>query len=592
MKFFSKFILASAMLLPVSLVWAQVPKLHDPRVIQNNTSSGSSSSAPSSSGMSKTNPNPSTGTGTFSTATPPMSSAKIDEMSPDQAELVKKYASTITAEDLEALLTFIASDELEGRETGTRGQKVAARYLASQFQKIGLKPGNKGSWYQEYGLIRLEVKSAVISLTGKEQLASGTDFICMSKMGMAESFDADYVFAGYGIDTKEYDNLKGLDLKGKVAVVFSGEPQVGGKYVISGTDQPSEWGEDMDLKMDALGKKGVKAVLVALTDDGFKKLASNPWVKHSAGGKSLTLAYKAEKEAPIPTFYVSESTVNGLLKKAKTSVEAQKKVLSVKAEIGNVDLSKAKFSLKSDAVKEEIVAENVLGMIEGTDKKDEFVIITAHYDHLGVRDGEIFNGADDDGTGTVTILEVAEAFMAAVKDGYKPRRTILFMPVSGEEKGLLGSEYYSDHPVFPLNRTSCNLNIDMIGRVDEAHKGEPQYIYVIGSDKLSSELHACNENANKIVGNLELDYTFNSPDDPNRFYYRSDHYNFAKHNVPVIFYFSGVHEDYHKSTDDIEKILFPRAARVAQLVFGTAWDVANRPTKLVVDKKNDFPGGR
>jgi hypothetical protein len=590
MKQFTKIFLVPAMLLFANIILAQAVKPHDPRIIQDNSPKGSSSS--STNGASRTNPNPK-GTGaTFSTAIPPASSAANDAVLADQADLIKKYAATITAEDLEALLTFIASDELEGRETGTRGQKVAARYLASQFQKIGLKPGNKGSWYQEYELIRLEVKSAVISLTGKESLASGTDFICMSKIGMSESFEADYAFAGYGIDTKEYDNLKGLDLKDKVAVVLSGEPQIGGKYVISGNDQPSEWGEDMDLKMDALEKKGVKAVLVALPDDGFQKLASNRWVKHSASGKSLTLAYKVEKEAPIPTFYVSESNINLLLKKAKTNVEAQKKVLSVKAEVGKVDLSKAKFSLKSDAVKENIIAENVLGMIEGTDKKEEVVILTAHYDHLGVQDGEIFNGADDDGTGTVTLLEVAEAFMAAVKEGHRPRRTILFMPVSGEEKGLLGSEYYSDHPVFPLNKTSCDLNIDMIGRVDEAHKGEPQYIYVIGSDKLSSELHVANENANKIVGNLELDYTFNSPDDPNRFYYRSDHYNFAKHNVPVIFYFSGVHEDYHKSTDDIEKILFPRAARVAQLVFATAWDAANRPVKLIVDKKNDFPGGK
>lgn len=584
MKQFPKFILPAFIILLASVLHAQVPRPHDPRVIKDNRPDKGSSGTD---GMSKTAP--AGGGTTFASST---GNIKDEEAMPDQSDLIKKYAASITADDLEALLTFIASDELEGRETGTRGQKLAARYLASQFQKIGLKPGNKGSWYQEYKLLRLEVKSATLSLLGKDVLEMGKDFISLSKMSMAESFEADFAFAGYGIDTKEYDNLKGLDLKGKVAVIFAGEPLVGGKYAVSGTDKPSKWGEDASLKLEALGKKNAKAALIALPDENFEKLVNNPWVKHSAAGKSLTLAYKLEKEQSIPSFYVSETTLNTLLKKGKTSAEAQKKALSVKAEVGAVDLSKAKFSLKSDAVKEEIIAENVLGMIEGTDRKDEVVVITAHYDHLGVRDGEIFNGADDDGTGTVTILEIAEAFMAAVKEGHRPRRTILFMPVSGEEKGLLGSEYYSDHPVFPLSKTACDLNIDMIGRVDDAHKGEPQYIYVIGSDKLSTQLHEANENANKIVGNLELDYTFNSPDDPNRFYYRSDHYNFAKHNVPVIFYFSGVHEDYHKSTDDIEKILFPRAARVAQLVFATAWDVANRPTKLVVDKTNDFSDKR
>ncbi len=189
-----------ALLLIANIIVAQAVKPHDPRIIQDNSPKGSSSS--STNGASRTNPNPK-GTGaTFSTAIPPASSAANDAVLADQADLIKKYAATITAEDLEALLTFIASDELEGRETGTRGQKVAARYLASQFQKIGLKPGNKGSWYQEYELIRLEVKSAVISLTGKESLASGTDFICMSKIGMSESFEADYAFAGYGIDNQ------------------------------------------------------------------------------------------------------------------------------------------------------------------------------------------------------------------------------------------------------------------------------------------------------------------------------------------------------------------------------------------------------
>lgn len=591
MKQFLKSSLAAAALLTSLHAVAQVPKPVDPRQIHDarpNKTGGSTDGNGTGSPASKTG---SSSTGL--TGTSFMNEVvKHGSDTPINTELVKKYAASITAEDLEALLGFVASDELEGRETGTRGQKVAARYLASQFQKMGLKPGADGKWFQEYKLRRVSVNSATVSLTGKDQLKFGEGFVCMNKMSLAKSFEAKYAFAGYGIEAKEYDNLKGLELKGKVAIILAGEPKLKDNYVISGSGQPSEWGYRPDMKSDALQNKGAKAVLVAMADADFEKFVSNPGLQHRMSGSSLSLSYLLDKDPIIPTLYISESTLNQLLKKARTSVEAQKKALSVQAEIGAVDLSKARFQLISDAVDEEIVAENVLGMIEGTDKKDEVIFVTAHYDHLGVRDGEVFNGADDDGTGTVALLEVAEAFMEAVKEGNRPRRTIIFMPVSGEEKGLLGSKYYSDHPIYPVQKTVCDLNIDMIGRVDEAHKGEPQYIYVIGSDKLSTQLHLANENANKVVGNLELDYTFNSPDDPNRFYYRSDHYNFARLGIPVIFYFSGVHEDYHKATDDIEKILFPRAARVAQLVFATAWDVANRDMKLVVDKKNEFPSNR
>jgi hypothetical protein len=229
-------------------------------------------------------------------------------------------------------------------------------------------------------------------------------------------------------------------------------------------------------------------------------------------------------------------------------------------------------------------AENVLGYVEGTDLKNELVIVTAHYDHIGTSGGEVYNGADDDGSGTVALLEMAQAFAQAKAEGHGPRRSLLFMPVSGEEKGLLGSEYYSDHPVFPLEATVADLNIDMIGRTDSAHSNSGPYVYIIGSDRLSTELHDINEKANKEHVSLSLDYTFNAPDDPNRFYFRSDHYNFARYGVPVIFYFSGVHEDYHQPGDEVEKIRFDLLEQRARLVFATAWELANRTQRIVVDK--------
>ncbi len=233
-------------------------------------------------------------------------------------------------------------------------------------------------------------------------------------------------------------------------------------------------------------------------------------------------------------------------------------------------------------------SENVVAFLKGSEKPDEIVVISSHYDHVGMDDeGNVFNGADDDGSGTVGVLEIAEAFAEAKADGYTPKRSILFLNNTGEEKGLVGSKYYTDHPIFPLENTVADLNIDMIGRIDPEHEGNDNYIYLIGSDKLSTELHELSEEVNEKYINLDLDYKYNDENDPNRFYYRSDHYNFAKHNVPIIFYFNGVHEDYHQITDTPDKIDYEALAKRAKLVFLTAWEIANREQRLIVDKAEE-----
>ncbi|WP_369598282.1 M28 family metallopeptidase [Mesonia mobilis] len=230
-------------------------------------------------------------------------------------------------------------------------------------------------------------------------------------------------------------------------------------------------------------------------------------------------------------------------------------------------------------------SENVVAFIKGSEFPEEIIVISAHYDHVGMdADGNIYNGADDDGSGTVSILEIAEAFKEAQNDGYQPRRSILFLHVTGEEKGLLGSDFYTKNPIFPLENTVTDLNTDMIGRIDPKHEDNPNYIYLIGSDKLSTQLHELSEEVNNKYTQFDLDYTYNDENDPNRFYYRSDHYNFAKHNIPVIFYFNGTHADYHQPTDTPDKIEYDLMARRAQLIFYTAWEVANRDERLVVDK--------
>lgn len=229
------------------------------------------------------------------------------------------------------------------------------------------------------------------------------------------------------------------------------------------------------------------------------------------------------------------------------------------------------------------VSENVIAFIYGIEKPEEVVVISAHYDHLGVKGKKMFVGADDNGSGTAAVLEIAAAFRMAYDDNEGPKRSILFMNLTGEEEGLFGSKYYAKHPIFPLEKTVANLNVDMVGRVDKAHEKKSDYIYLIGADKLSQELHLISEAVNTKYMQLELDYKYNDEKDKNRFYYRSDHYNFAKKGVPVIFYFNGTHKDYHKATDTEEKINYEILAKRAQLVFLTAWELANREEFLKRD---------
>ncbi|MDF1516750.1 MAG: M28 family metallopeptidase [Lutibacter sp.] len=230
-------------------------------------------------------------------------------------------------------------------------------------------------------------------------------------------------------------------------------------------------------------------------------------------------------------------------------------------------------------------SENVVAFIKGSLYPDEILVVSAHYDHLGMdKEGGIYNGADDDGSGTVAVMAIAEAFQNAVEEGNGPKRSILFLHITGEEKGLLGSKYYVNFPIFPLKNTVSNLNIDMIGRSDEANEKDPNYIYLIGSDKLSTELHNLSEEMNNKFTKLKLDYTYNLDSDPNRFYYRSDHYSFAKNNIPVIFYFNGTHENYHRISDTPDKINYELLAKRTQLVFYTAWEIANKENRIKVDK--------
>ena len=275
-------------------------------------------------------------------------------------------------------------------------------------------------------------------------------------------------------------------------------------------------------------------------------------------------------------------------KKAGLYIIEQYKALGIKNPPGSMDFYQkvpSEFMKKGFAPKLGD-SENIWAFIPGAEKPEEVVIISAHYDHVGMKNGEVFNGADDDGSGTVALIEIAKAFAEAKKEGHAPKRSILFLHVTGEEHGLHGSRYYAENPLFPLKNTVADINIDMVGRRDTigSHKENGKYVYVIGSDRLSSELHSINEEVNTKYVGLNLDYTFNARNDPNQFYFRSDHYNFAKKGIPSIFFFNGVHKDYHGPNDTADKIEYDLLAMRTKLAFTLAWELANRENKIVVDK--------
>ncbi|HEY0029358.1 MAG TPA: M28 family peptidase [Bacteroidia bacterium] len=486
-----------------------------------------------------------------------------------------RYSKIITAADLKGHLSIIASDSYEGRETGKKGQKMAADYIQSHFKSFGIPPYKDSSYYQVYPLNMIMPVPASLTINDKKYTGN-KDYYNFPGINEQKIISQEVVFLGYGIDDGNYSDYKGTDVKDRVLMILAGEPySKEGNSLITGKKEASLWSSYYKVKLEKARESGVQALLVVL-DDITKGLEDN---KHKLESPSLKLDLLRQE---MPIIYISREMADEILKK-----QTVKKLSEKISKSGKPLRKKVKTTLVIDIKNtvQKIEAENVLGYLEGSDLKDELIVITAHYDHLGIEGAVVFNGADDDGSGTVAVMQLAQAFAQAKKEGHGPRRSMLFMAVSGEEKGLLGSAYYSEHPVFPLKNTVCDLNIDMIGRLDEKHQKNPDYIYLIGSDKLSSELHKISEKANKTYTQLDLDYTYNDEKDKNRYYYRSDHYNFAKKGVPVIFYFNGVHADYHKETDEVEKINFEKMEKITRLVFFTAWELSNRNERIAVDSK-------
>ncbi len=503
---------------------------------------------------------------------------------------ITDFAETINAKDLYAHELILTADSLEGRETGTVGNFKAAQYIASQFEKFGLpKVGKDSSYFQRivytnegWNNIGMNINDASYRHQFNFYALPHLNAPIVDKKIAA----SEVVFMGYGINSRQYSDYKGKDVKGKVILINMGEPMSEDSMsLVTKAKAPSVWSK-IESKLAAAFQNGVKAVLII-----DPKMADN--IKENR--RFFSPNTMGEVELPdgkwANSVFISPDMAKEIIGK-NTGGYAKAREKCAEGKPRSLVLP-CQLTIKMDKFFKQLIGHNVMGFIEGSDLvlKDEIVVVTAHYDHLGKRGDQIFHGADDDGSGTSAVLEIAQALSEAKKQGKNPRRSVLCMLVTGEEKGLLGSKYYVTYPIFPLNKTVADVNIDMVGRVDEKYEkaGNPNYIYVIGADKLSQDLHDVNEKMNAMHTKLTLDYTYNDENDPNRYYYRSDHYNFAEQGIPAIFYFNGTHDDYHRPTDTIDKINFEKMTKIVKLAFYTATEIANRDERLRITKKVKTP---
>jgi hypothetical protein len=518
-------------------------------------------------------------------------------------------AERITAEGMKEILYVIASDEYAGRDTPSPGQDKAAQFIADHLKQFKIKPaGDNGSYFQHIALTRTEVdREHSTAQLGDRPFRVGQDFLPAGRAsGEAE---APVVYAGYGwvIKSRNINPYEGIDVRDRIVVV-SGDGVAPPPGLTVASLRPGDWESPVSYAQ----KNGARAlVLVPRNFDrrwrfgAFRITQSTYAVPRLEGVETEDESEEPPQATPgLVSIIPSRELLNALfageqldgaavlrLAQAETAGE-QPKAFALKAD------KRLRLSLKLAVT--EASTQNVVGVLEGKDSKlkREYVALGAHYDHVGastasgcrpVGTDTICNGADDDGSGTTGLLAMAEAFAK----GPRPKRSILFVWHTGEEKGLWGSEYFTRYPTVPLKDIVAQLNIDMIGRSRKAGDTNPankmltgpDEIYVIGSRMMSTQLGELSAAVNREYLNLKYNYHYDEPNDPERLYSRSDHYNYAKHGVPIIFYFDGVHEDYHRPTDSPDKIDYQKMQNIARTVFILASELANAPARPVVDKQ-------
>lgn len=493
---------------------------------------------------------------------------------------VPSTVDSITPGELRMHLQFLASPELGGRYTLSPSFAIAARYLAAHLEAYGFKgAGDHGDFLQTFQVVSAKPDTAKSSLEiafkDKPKSYHFGDFYIPAEGGNGEA-QSQIVFVGAGISSpsQHHDDYAGLDAKGKIVLIVAGTPQ---GVDLSRLDE-NEHGQGAARGHGAVGilQLPQQRLLELMKNKGFQERA--------ASRESVRLARDAEGNLPEVT--LGPSLAEDLLAACGMDLKSAYEAANHKqnAEPKKIDIT-AKMAVAQQLTRS--TTQNVAGILEGADPvlKHEYVVFSAHYDHLKTGPGgEIYPGADDDGSGTTSVLAIAHAMSLE-----RPKRSVLVMFHAGEELGLLGSEYNTDYaPVVPLKQMVADLNIDMIGRskqpgdnaLQDEHLTDANTVYLVGSNRISQELHQLSEETNSQFQKMKLDYYYNDPDNPERIYFRSDHWNYAKHGVPIIFYFDGTSVDYHRPTDTIDKIDFTKMTKVARLVFETGWRIANLDHRL------------
>ncbi len=512
----------------------------------------------------------------------------------------------ISRPDLETHLTVLAADDMEGRATGEAGLDRAAEYLRTEAEKAGLMAIDKdGDYFQNYTLVNKSMNKEKSFISVSQNNEPGTPmtlpFYVMNPDTSVMNLSGDIVFAGYGIHSEDddYDDFEGVDLEGKILLIMNRGPlsEDGKENLLSNRN----WRNSVSYrnKIPTLARKKPKAVLIVLNPKlGYHSLeylsprlarywSSSRYVKELGMGRNYSMP---DMETKI--IFIHREVAEEILKPSgKTLSELQ---LSIDSDLkpNSFEIPDTKISIQANYEIIEKQVPNVVGFIEGSDPelKKEVIIYSAHFDHLGIRnDGEIYNGADDNASGTAALIELADAFKT---EQDKLKRSVMILWVSGEEIGLYGSKFYSEYPLMPLENTVANINLDMIGTVrTERDKGmiHGERISVAGMDTIgligghqSSDLMEVHQEISESV-HLFTDTSLNDPNHPYRYYYRSDHFNFAKNDIPVLFYSTGIHVDYHKVTDNYERIDFKKLKKVTELAFLVGYKLATMPERIKVD---------
>jgi hypothetical protein len=491
----------------------------------------------------------------------------VTTLSLAQKKTIQDIAGEISTERLKNNLYYLASEALEGRAMGSHGDTLASEYIAASFKESRLTGPYNNNYYQAINVLRKSLVAAELSI-GTKKFANNAGWnLPLRGSENTQLSNLPVVFAGYGIENSAYDDFAGIDVKGKAVLLLSGQPKDNsGTYLLSGSTRPAAIGPIANT----LKEKGAAVILVYNSRfTGDNRQAAQPVYRSP---------YTAAPAASVPMLTISEALANELLAPAQKTIKALEQQITDTKKPQSAAVNNT-VGISIQVTEQEEHAPNVIGFIRGTDPGAGHIILSAHHDHVGRQNGrDIWYGAVDNASGTVALMEIATLLNEAVKNGLRPKRTIVFASYTGEERGLLGSHHLAANPLFPLEQNWGVLNIDMMGRVDTFYSGrraDSSYAYILVKDSLNHGLRNALLDANKTLGKLKLDTHYEQPQFSQRRITGSDQYPFYAKGIPFIRIDCGFSKDYHQSTDTPDKINYELLTNQAQLAFLTAWNMAN-----------------